>query len=1162
MYIADLHIHSKYSRATSRDCEPEALDLWSRRKGIDLLGTGDFTHPAWRAQLKDKLVPAEEGLYVLKDDYRIRDEITSEESKPRFVISGEISSIYKKNGKTRKVHNLILLPGLEAAEALSCKLETIGNIHSDGRPILGLDSRDLLEITLDICPEAIFIPAHIWTPHFSLFGAFSGFDTIEECFEDLTPHIHALETGLSSDPPMNWRISALDGYQLVSNSDAHSPGKLGREANLLDTELGYSHLSRALQQGEGLAGTLEFFPEEGKYHLDGHRKCNLALSPSETAAYGGKCPVCGKKITIGVLHRVEELADREEGFVSLNGRHYESLVPLSEVIAASTGKSSGSAKVAAEYKSMLGKLGPEFSILRDIPLKDIRRAAGPCVEEGIKRLRSGDVTRIPGYDGEYGTVMIVSKDEIDELYGQISLFENYIDPAGETAAARSLDNSGIPAVSEGLSAAGEPSGELAGTRETTDGWIRTDASAADKTGAVRSGISCAEPERNAGEGGTAEQHKLPDGLNQEQYDAVTAAEPVVAVIAGPGTGKTKTLVSRIAWLVKEQRVDPSRITAVTFTNKAALEMRTRLEKELGGKRAVRSMTIGTFHSICLNLLKDWKKNVVLADEYQCRDAAEHVIRQAGLKLRPAQLVQDISRLKNGLVSEHKLPDDVTARYQEQLERDGLMDFDDLLLNVLEMINAGRNPHNNTGCYPDMNAVGYPISNPGSHPDSNISEPDMEQSLLPFSYLLADEFQDINAIQYQLVKAWSKGNKSLFVIGDPDQSIYGFRGSNAECFHLLKEDFSNVREIKLTRNYRSTPEILSCSLPVINRNPGDARILIAQQPTGFPVSLLTAESDLSEGIFIAKEINRMTGGIDMLDAQKYAIHTDKPRSFQDIAVLYRTHRQAKMLENCLRKEGIPYVITGRDDFLADEAVRGVLAFFRFLLSPGDEASVKICLKNVWNYDEELIGEFLDVLKHNQVKELDAGQLQKLDSQLSPALALASCWQMVRRFLPVVRKEKPAALIGQWLEANEISMSEPLRRLLNMAVLHKDMPEFLQTLLLGQEGDLQRSSEKIYTSGAVTLMTLHGSKGLEFPVVFLSGVKKGCLPYESLSHPADPMEERRLFYVGMTRAREELILLTFREPSEFLEDIPAGCVEMGDVHKRKEESGMEQLSLFDL
>ena len=251
MYIADLHIHSRYSRATSKDCTPEYLDLWARRKGISIVGTGDFTHPAWRQELKEKLEPAEDGLYVLKEEYRIKDETAGASAAPRFVITGEISSIYKKHDRVRKVHSVILLPGLEAAECLSGKLETIGNIHSDGRPILGLDCHDLLEIMLELNSESIYIPAHIWTPHFSLFGAFSGFDTVEECYEDLTPYIHAMETGLSSDPPMNWRLSALDGYQLVSNSDAHSPAKLGREANLLDMELSYKGCKRRYRRERG-----------------------------------------------------------------------------------------------------------------------------------------------------------------------------------------------------------------------------------------------------------------------------------------------------------------------------------------------------------------------------------------------------------------------------------------------------------------------------------------------------------------------------------------------------------------------------------------------------------------------------------------------------------------------------------------------------------------------------------------------------------------------------------------------------------------------------------------------------------------------------------------------------------------------------------------------
>ncbi|MFR2647616.1 MAG: endonuclease Q family protein, partial [Blautia coccoides] len=424
MYIADLHIHSRYSRATSKDCTPEHLDLWARRKGIQIVGTGDFTHPAWREELQEKLEPAEDGLYVLKKEYRIQDPTAAAAMQPRFVVTGEISSIYKKMDKVRKVHSLILLPGLEDAEIISKKLESIGNIHSDGRPILGLDCRDLLEILLELCPNAVYVPAHIWTPHFSLFGAFSGFDTVEECFDDLSPYIRAMETGLSSDPPMNWRISALDQYQLISNSDAHSPAKLGREANLLDIELSYEGLRKAIQEGEGLAGTIEFFPEEGKYHFDGHRKCHLCLSPTEAEKYHGKCPVCGKKLTIGVSHRVEQLADRPEGFQRPHAKAFESLVPLPEVIGASVGYSAASRKVVRQYEEMLRKLGSEFEILRIMPLEEIRSISGHLITEGIQRLREGKVERIPGFDGEYGTIKLFEQTEIENLDGQMSLFDS------------------------------------------------------------------------------------------------------------------------------------------------------------------------------------------------------------------------------------------------------------------------------------------------------------------------------------------------------------------------------------------------------------------------------------------------------------------------------------------------------------------------------------------------------------------------------------------------------------------------------------------------------------------------------------------------------------------------------------------------------------------
>ena len=404
--IADLHIHSRFSMATSKEGTPENLDFWARKKGISLIGTGDFTHPVWREELKERLVSEGNGLY------RLRDEYVKEESRKfpgegtRFVVSGEISSIYKKNGKTRKVHNVILLPSLETADAMAQRLEKIGNIHSDGRPILGLDSHDLLEMMLDVCPEGILIPAHIWTPHFSVLGAKSGFDSVEECFEELAPYIHALETGLSSDPAMNWRISKLDRYQLVSNSDAHSPSKLGREANLLDIDCSYEGLYRAFQTGEGLEGTVEFFPEEGKYHFDGHRKCGVSLSPVEAERLGGICPVCGKKLTMGVDHRVEQLADRAEGFVKKDGKKYESLVPLPEVISACMGYSTASKKVQGCFEQMIQTLGTEFDILRNVPSEDIKSCAGERIAEGIENVRTGKVKRIPGYDGEYGKIQL------------------------------------------------------------------------------------------------------------------------------------------------------------------------------------------------------------------------------------------------------------------------------------------------------------------------------------------------------------------------------------------------------------------------------------------------------------------------------------------------------------------------------------------------------------------------------------------------------------------------------------------------------------------------------------------------------------------------------------------------------------------------------------
>lgn len=1060
MYIGDLHIHSKYSRATSRDCTPEYLDLWARKKGIDIIGTGDFTHPAWREELKEKLKPAEDGLYVLKDDYRIKDGTVWDDKKPRFVVTGEISSIYKKMDRVRKVHSLLLLPGLEEADNLARRLELIGNVHSDGRPILGLSCRDLLEVMLETSPEGIYVPAHIWTPHFSLFGAFSGFDHIEDCFEDLTPHIHALETGLSSDPPMNWRVSALDNYHLISNSDAHSPAKLGREANLFDIELSYSGLARAINDGQGLLGTLEFFPEEGKYHFDGHRKCSLCIDPKEAKKYGNICPVCGKKLTIGVLHRVEELADRDEGYEKESAPPFESLVPLPEVIAASIGSSSASKKVQAHYDKMIKSLGAEFSILRQVPLEDIRRVSGPLVAEGIKRLRDGNVERSPGFDGEYGKIHLLYPSEISLLQGQLSLFSQ-----------------------EELIAQ-----EMKAASEKNDPF-RMEAAA------PLSDVIL--PEESLKPKGKTDEHQK---LNLGQREAVEAVERAVAVIAGPGTGKTKTLISRLIYMLEERKVDPQEITAVTFTNKAAEEMSSRLKDQPGGKRMEKQMHIGTFHSICSRILQENGLTFSIADEGLQEDLAKKTIKKFELKLSPTRFLRQVSRFKSGqdndALDDSLIPHEAINVYQQMMEEMGAMDYDDLLLKVLHL---------------------------------TLDEETDYGFRKYFTYLLVDEFQDISPIQYQLIQSWNKGGKEIFVIGDPDQSIYGFRGSDAHCFARLGKDYPNLRLIRLEDNYRLTPQILSSALSVISKNGGETRKMQAVRESGAPVRVVSAANEKSEAIFIAKEINRLIGGIDMLDVEDNGGHeVRKIRSFSDISVVYRTHRQSKVLENCLRQEGIPYVVVGREDFLLDNKVRAALYFFQYVLHREDSAAQEMARKLIFEECEHS-KEQLDLLADNFEKS--------------------------------VRKSKPVKLLESWAKDLRAEDNEAVKKLTDMSVLYPSMEVFLQTLSFGEEGDIRRCGGRKFLNDAVNLMTFHGSKGLEFPVAFLYGLRKGLLPLELGNVTMDVQEERRLFYVGMTRAREELIITTSQEESRFLNEVSDSHVQREIAKKETPVEEATQLNLFD-
>ena len=423
-FVADLHIHSRYSRATSKNLDLEHLTKWAQLKGVNLLGTGDISHPGWLQEIKEKLEPAEEGLFRLKEEFLadIQAEVPPACQHPvRFMLAGEISSIYKKNDRVRKVHNVIFAPTLAAVEKIQAALEKIGNIRSDGRPILGLPSRDLLEIILEVDPACYLIPAHIWTPWFSLLGSKSGYDSVEECFDDLTSHIFALETGLSSDPPMNWRVSSLDHYTLVSNSDAHSPKKLAREATVFNTELAYAAIFDALKTGdpEGFLGTVEFFPEEGKYHHDGHRKCNINWDPTVTIAHNGLCPECGKPVTVGVLHRVETLADRPSG-VPPRPHPFTSLIPLPEVLGEIHGVGPNTKTVQKVYDLLLAKLGSELSILQDLPLEEIEQVGGARLAEGIRRMRAGQVRPIAGFDGQPGIIKLFDPQEDDISTGQLS----------------------------------------------------------------------------------------------------------------------------------------------------------------------------------------------------------------------------------------------------------------------------------------------------------------------------------------------------------------------------------------------------------------------------------------------------------------------------------------------------------------------------------------------------------------------------------------------------------------------------------------------------------------------------------------------------------------------------------------------------------------------
>ena len=987
MFIADLHIHSRFSRACSKDCDIEHLSWWAMRKGLTVLGTGDFTHPAWAAELKDTLVPAEPGLFRVRPDLERRlhrDTPASCAGPVRFVLSVEISTIYRRDERTRKVHHLLYAPSFEAADRITAALAKIGNLASDGRPILGLDSRDLLEITLDGGPGCYLVPAHVWTPWFAVLGSKSGFDAVQDCYADLAGHIFAVETGLSSDPAMNWTCSSLDAYRLVSNSDAHSPPMLGREATVFGTDLDYFAMAEALRSGPGLDGTIEFFPEEGKYHLDGHRKCGVRIEPEQTRALAARCPACGKPLTVGVLHRVAELADRPDGFRPDGAAGFTNLIQLPQIIGEIFGTGPKSKKVTGEAGRLVAALGPELSILREVPLDDLHRAGGSRLSEGIGRLRRGEVIREAGYDGEYGTIRLFQPDELDgtALFAMTDLSA----PAGVRK--NSAERSGLP------QAATEPRARRGAA-----------APAASSTEALGSVLQ---------------------GLDPEQRAAAVAGGPLL-IIAGPGTGKTRTLTHRIAYQVTELGGAHSRAArqflAITITRRAAQEMRDRLAGLGVDRGQPAEPTVTTFHGLGLRILREHHDAAGLPPDFGVADEAA--------RLRVAAELTGSERDGRKLADD---PDGRRALRAELIAR-GLVDFDGLA---------------------EMSAALL-----GEHPDIAAGL----RARWPF--ISVDEYQDIDAVQYDLVRALSGDGAGLTAIGDPDQSIYGFRGADVGIFGRFAADFPGTTVVELTRNYRSSPGIVTAAMQAIapaTLVPGRAAAaLAAGAPELGDVCFHEAADEHAEAAWIATAIDQLLGGASFhsLDTGRADGHGHGKLGLSDIAVLYRTDAQAGPLGRALTRAGLPYQKRSHDLLARRPAVADIVREMR-LVEGGD-----------------VLG------------------------QLTAAI----------RALAAARGERDATVVDIRAAGEVLA---PLARRCG-----RDVERFRTEISLGAETDaLDPRAE------AITLLTLHGAKGLEFDVVFLAGCERGLLPLwlpgSGPLTPAEAAEERRLLFVGMTRARGRLVL----------------------------------------
>lgn len=1046
--ITDLHIHSHYSLATSKQLTPEYLDLWGKMKGIQIIASGDFTHPGWTKELQEKIQPAENGLFTLKKDYKIESPIKrfdSEEYFTRFILSAEISSIYKKNGKVRKVHSVVLAPDFSTVEKIQQKLIYIGgNITSDGRPILGLDAKDLLEICLEASENIFFIPAHIWTPWFSVLGAKSGFDSIEECFEDLTPHIHAVETGLSTNAPMNWMCSFLDNFTLISNSDAHSPEKLGRNANIMDCELSYEGIIQTMKQDKSnkFLGTIDMYPQEGKYHYDGHRKCGVIYNPVETLEHNGICEKCGKKITVGVMNRIVQLSDRENLEERPNRLPFHSIIPLKEMISEILGVGPNSKTVTRKYNEVITNLGSELEILLNAPLDKIARTDS-ILSEAIDRMRKKQVIIKEGYDGEFGVIKVFAEGELNKNKNAPKLFPEVVAENKIQYKSKNLLNFSL-----------EKYRELQKSHS-----IDTFSEEKSKT----------------------------SDLNDEQQRAVEYLNSTALILAGPGTGKTKTLVSKIFFLVKEKNIKPDEILAITFTNKAADEIRQRIAKLLS-QTIAEKLNIHTFHSFGLKILRENSDKINRTSNFAIIDEREqNFILKNHLKVEgkgTKKLIKQISLHKQN--SENSVDEASFNQYQAFLQKNNLLDIDDLVFEPAELLQR------------DMNLA--------------------SQYKNRFQYILIDEYQDINQIQFQLVKNLSTGN-NIFAIGDNNQAIYGFRGADVNFINNFADHYPGSQIFQLTKSYRCSNQILQASADVIN----ETNALSGLQK-GVKIRIHQSETDKSEAEFIARKIEDIIGGTRFfsMDSNVTDGYDDSQNaSLDEIVVLVRTKALMKSIAEAFKNHAIPYELVDNKPF----------------------------------YKEKPICDILDVYKY-----------LKLENQI-----FHSTLEINKSDIDIETKsinEILQSIVDTYFSDEKDKYGQQIKRLLDFADNFKDEEEFLAKLSLGFSEDFY--SLKTHN---VKVMTLHAAKGLEFEHVFIAGCENKLIPYGLFaSQKTDYEEERRLFYVGMTRSKKYLYLTSARSRiingakynlgiSPFVEKIKRDLLkEEKNRYKKKIKKDDAQLKLF--